>query len=52
MRSVRLNSASFLIYLSDVTGQIFILFVLAMAVSSSPIKTVVIKAFHTLTNSV
>jgi NADH-quinone oxidoreductase subunit K len=50
--SVNLNFASFSVYLDDVTGQIFILFVLAIAAAESASGIAVITAFYKLKNSV
>lgn len=50
--SVNLNFASFSVYLDDVTGQIFILFVLAIAAAESASGIAIITAFYKLKNSV
>jgi NADH-quinone oxidoreductase subunit K len=50
--SVNLNFASFSVYLDDVTGQIFVLFILAIAAAESASGIAVITAFYKLKNSV
>lgn len=50
--SVNLNFAGFSVYLDDLTGQIFILFVLAIAAAESASGIAVITAFYKLKNSV
>ena len=50
--SVNLNFASFSIYLDDVTGQVFILFVLAIAATESASGIAIITAFYKLKNSI
>jgi NADH-quinone oxidoreductase subunit K len=50
--SVNLNFASFSIYLDDVTGQVFILFVLAIAATESASGIAIITAFYKLRNSI
>jgi NADH-quinone oxidoreductase subunit K len=50
--SVNLNFASFSIYLDDITGQVFILFVLAIAATESASGIAIITAFYKLRNSI
>lgn len=50
--SVNLNFASFSIYLDDVTGQVFVLFVLAIAATESASGIAIITAFYKLRNSI
>jgi NADH-quinone oxidoreductase subunit K len=50
--SVNLNFASFSVYLDDITGQIFILFILAIAAAESASGIAVITAFYKLKSSI
>nr|YP_009115302.1 NADH dehydrogenase subunit 4L [Berkeleya fennica]AJA05823.1 NADH dehydrogenase subunit 4L [Berkeleya fennica] len=50
--AVNLNFAAFSIYLDDMIGQIFILFVLTIAATESAIGLAVITVFYRLKNSI
>lgn len=50
--AVNLNFASFSIYLDDIVGQIFILFVLTIAATESASGISIITAFYKLKNSI
>ena len=50
--AVNLNFAAFSIYLDDMMGQIFILFVLTIAATESAIGLAVITVFYRLKNSI
>lgn len=50
--SVNLNFAIFSIYLDDVIGQIFIIFILTIAAAESSIGLAIITAFYRLKNSI
>jgi NADH-quinone oxidoreductase subunit K len=50
--AVNLNFAAFSIYLDDVIGQIFVLFVLTIAATESAIGLAVITVFYRLKNSI
>ena len=50
--SVNLNFASFSVYFDDLTGQIFVLFVLGIAAAESASGIAVMTAFYRLKNSV
>lgn len=50
--AVNLNFASFSIYLDDMIGQIFILFILTIAATESAIGLAVITVFYRLKNSI
>lgn len=50
--SVNLNFAGFSVYLDDVTGQILIMFVLAIAAAESASGIAIITAFYKLKNSI
>lgn len=50
--SVNLNFAGFSVYLDDVTGQILIIFVLAIAAAESASGIAIITAFYKLKNSI
>lgn len=50
--AVNLNFATFSIYLDDITGQIFVLFILAIAAAESASGISIITAFFKLKNSV
>ena len=50
--SVNLNFASFSIYLDDIIGQIFILFVLTIAATESASGVAIVTVFYKLKNSV
>jgi NADH-quinone oxidoreductase subunit K len=50
--AVNLNFAAFSIYLDDMVGQIFILFVLTIAATESAIGLAVITVFYRLKNSI
>lgn len=50
--AVNLNFAAFSIYLDDVVGQIFVLFVLAIAATESAIGLAIIMVFYKLKNSI
>lgn len=50
--SVTLNFAAFSIYLDDIVGQIFVLFILTIAATESAIGISVITVFYRLKNSI
>jgi len=50
--SINLNFAAFSIYLDDVIGQIFVLFILTIAATESAIGLAVITVFYRLKNSI
>ena len=50
--AINLNFAFFSIYLDDIVGQIFILFILAMAAVESAIGLSIITTFYKLKNSI
>lgn len=50
--AVNLNFAAFSIYLDDVVGQIFVLFILTIAATESAIGLAVITVFYRLKNSI
>jgi NADH-quinone oxidoreductase subunit K len=50
--AVNLNFAAFSIYLDDIIGQIFILFVLTIAATESAIGLSIITVFYRLKNSI
>ena len=50
--AVNLNFATFSIYLDDMIGQIFILFILTIAATESAIGLAVITVFYRLKNSI
>ena len=50
--AVNLNFASFSIYLDDIVGQIFILFVLTIAATESASGIAIITAFYKLKSSI
>jgi NADH-quinone oxidoreductase subunit K len=50
--AVNLNFAAFSIYLDDVVGQIFVLFVLTIAATESAIGLAIITVFYRLKNSI
>jgi len=50
--SVNLNFAAFSIYLDDVIGQIFVLFILTIAAAESAIGLALITVFYRLKNSI
>lgn len=50
--SVNLNFAAFSIYLDDIVGQVFVLFVLTIAATESAIGLAVITIFYRLKNSI
>ena len=50
--AVNLNFASFSIYLDDIVGQIFILFVLTIAATESASGIAIITAFYKIKNSI
>lgn len=50
--AVNLNFAALSIYLDDITGQIFILFILTIAATESAIGLAVITVFYRLKNSI
>jgi NADH-quinone oxidoreductase subunit K len=50
--AINLNFAAFSIYLDDIIGQIFILFVLTIAATESAIGLAVITVFYRLKNSI
>lgn len=50
--SVNLNFAAFSVYLDDVIGQIFVLFILTIAAAESAIGLALITVFYRLKNSI
>lgn len=50
--SVNLNFAAFSIYLDDIIGQIFVLFILTIAATESAIGLAIITVFYRLKNSI
>jgi len=50
--AVNLNFAAFSIYLDDIVGQIFVLFVLTIAATESAIGLAIITVFYRLKNSI
>jgi len=50
--AVNLNFATFSIYYDDVVGQIFVLFILAIAATESAIGLAIITVFYRLKNSI
>ena len=50
--AVNLNFAAFSIYLDDIIGQIFVLFVLTIAATESAIGLAIITVFYRLKNSI
>jgi NADH:ubiquinone oxidoreductase subunit K len=50
--SVNLNFAAFSIYLDDIIGQIFVLFILTIAAAESAIGLAIITALYRLKNSI
>ena len=50
--SVNLNFAAFSIYLDDIIGQIFVLFILTVAAAESAIGLAIITVFYRLKNSI
>ena len=50
--SVNLNFAAFSIYLDDIVGQIFVLFILTIAATESAIGLAIITVFYRLKNSI
>lgn len=50
--SVNLNFVAFSIYLDDITGQIFVLFILTIAATESAIGLAIITVFYRLKNSI
>jgi NADH-quinone oxidoreductase subunit K len=50
--AVNLNFAAFSVYLDDVVGQIFVLFILAIAATESAVGLAIITVFYRLKNSI
>lgn len=50
--SINLNFAAFSIYLDDIVGQIFVLFILTIAAAESAIGLAIITVFYKLKNSI
>lgn len=50
--AVNLNFAAFSIYLDDITGQIFVLFILTIAAAESAIGLAIITVFYRLKNTI
>jgi NADH-quinone oxidoreductase subunit K len=50
--SINLNFAAFSIYLDDIVGQIFVLFILTIAATESAIGLAIITIFYRLKNSI
>jgi len=50
--AINVNFAAFSIYLDDVIGQIFVLFILTIAATESAIGLAVITVFYRLKNSI
>lgn len=50
--AVNLNFAAFSIYLDDIVGQIFVVFILAIAAAESAIGLAIITVFYKLKNTI
>ena len=50
--AINLNFAAFSIYLDDIVGQIFVIFVLTIAAAESAIGLAIITVFYRLKNSI
>jgi NADH-quinone oxidoreductase subunit K len=50
--AVNLNFAAFSVYLDDITGQIFVIFILTIAATESAIGLAIITVFYRLKNSI
>lgn len=50
--AINLNFAAFSIYLDDIVGQIFILFILTIAATESAIGLAILTVFYRLKNSI
>ena len=50
--AINLNFAAFSIYLDDIIGQIFVIFVLTIAAAESAIGLAIITVFYRLKNSI
>lgn len=50
--AVNLNFAAFSIYLDDIVGQIFVLFILTIAAAESAIGLAIITVFYRLKNTI
>lgn len=50
--SVNLNFAALSLYLDDIVGQIFVLFILAIAATESAVGLAIITVFYRLKNSI
>ena len=50
--SVNLNFAIFSVYLDDIIGQIFVIFILTIAAAESAIGLAIITVFYRLKNSI
>lgn len=50
--AVNLNFATFSIYLDDIIGQIFIVFILTIAATESAIGLAILTVFYRLKNSI
>ena len=50
--AVNLNFAAFSIYLDDIVGQVFVLFILTIAAAESAIGLAIITVFYRLKNSI
>jgi NADH-quinone oxidoreductase subunit K len=50
--AVNLNFAAFSIYLDDIIGQIFVIFILTIAAAESAIGLAIITVFYKLKNSI
>jgi NADH-quinone oxidoreductase subunit K len=50
--AINLNFAAFSIYLDDIVGQIFVLFILTIAAAESAIGLAIITVFYRLKNSI
>jgi NADH-quinone oxidoreductase subunit K len=50
--SINLNFAAFSIYLDDIIGQIFVLFILTIAAAESAIGLAIITVLYRLKNSI
>lgn len=50
--AINLNFAMFSIYLDDIVGQIFVLFILTIAATESAIGLAIITVFYRLKNSI
>ena len=50
--AINLNFAAFSVYLDDIVGQIFVLFILAIAAAESAIGLAIVTVMYKLKNSI